>query len=105
MEISSTSNNSYSRPVTQSKNSHDRQSHDENQSAIFEAKSKERALEQRVVQEKLQQREELSQRRLDGRLISFGNEGDKEASPQKQVSYNRSRVNEAYPPPIKPSIT
>lgn len=99
MEISLTSNRSFTRSVTPSKSSSDRQSFDQNQAAILESKAQERALEQRVVQEKLQQRKEETQRRLDGRLISFGHEQDNVASQQKQASYNRSRVNEAYSPP------
>ena len=95
MEISSTSSGSFSRPITPSKSSHDRQSNDESQSSVFETKAKERAVEQRAAQEKLQDNREASQRRLDGRLISFGSE-EKVASPQKQLSFNRSRVNEAY---------
>ena len=98
MEISSTSNGSFSRPVTQSKNSSDRQSNDESQSTIYEAKAKERAVEQRAAQEKLQHNKEASQRRLDGRLISFGSEEGNVESEQKQHSFNRSRVNEAYTP-------
>lgn len=99
MEISSTSNRSFSRSVTPSKGSSDRQSFDQNQTAILESKAQERALEQRAVQEKLQQHKEDRQRRLDGRLISFGHEKDNVASQQKQASFNRSRVNEAYSPP------
>lgn len=98
MEITSTSSGSFSRPVTQSKNSSDRQSNDENQTTIFETKSKERALEKRAAQEKLQDNKDASQRRLDGRLINFGSEEGHVASEQKQVSFNRSRVNEAYTP-------
>jgi len=99
MDISSTSNRSFARPVTQSQSSSDRQSYDENQSAILEKKAQQRALEQRAIQEKLQQHKEASQRRLDGRLISFGHEQGNMASQQKQASFNRSRVNEAYSPP------
>lgn len=99
MEISSTSNSSFTRSVTPSKSSSDRQSFDQNQAAILESKAQERALEQRTVQEKLQQHKEDSQRRLDGRLINFGHEKDNVASQQKQASFNRSRVNEAYSPP------
>ena len=95
MDISSTSNSSFSRPITPSKSSHDRQSRDEPQNSVFEAKAKERASEQRAIQEKLQDNQEESQRRLDGRLISFGSE-EKVASPQQQHSFNRTRVNEAY---------
>lgn len=98
MEISSTSNRSFSRPVTQSKDSSDRQSNDENQATIFETKSKERASEQRAAQEKLQHNADASQRRLDGRLINFGSEEGNVASEEKQLSFNRSRVKEAYTP-------
>ncbi len=99
MEISSTTNRSFTRSVTPSKSSSDRQSFDQNQAAILESKAQERALEQRAVKEKLQQHKEDTQRRLDGRLISFGHEQDNVASQQKQTSFNRSRVNEAYSPP------
>lgn len=99
MEISSTSNGSFSRTVTPSKSSSDRQSFDQNQASILENKAQEQALEQRGVQERLQQHKEESQRRLDGRLINFGHEQGNDSSPQKQASFNRSRVNEAYSPP------
>lgn len=99
MEISSSSNRSFTRPVTPSKSSSDRQSFDQNQAAIIESKAQERALEQRAVQDKLQQKKEDSQRRLDGRLINFGHEKGNVASQQKQASFNRSRVNEAYSRP------
>ena len=99
MDISSTSNSAFSRSVTPSKASSDRQFNDETQAAILESKAQERALEQRAVQERLQQHKEESQRRLDGRLISFGHEQGNESSQQKQASFNRSRVNEAYSPP------
>ncbi len=97
MEISSVSNASFSRSVTPSKSSSDRQSntHDESQAKIAENKAQERTQQQRATQQKLQQNKEESQRRLDGRLISFGHEPD----PQKQASMNRSRVDEAYNPP------
>ncbi len=100
MEISSTSNRSFTRPVTPSKSSSDRQTFDQNQAEILEKKAQQRTLEQRAVQEKLQQRKEETQRRLDGRLISFGHEKNNVASQQNQASFNRSRVNEAYSPPL-----
>lgn len=95
MDISSVSNASFSRSVTPVKSSSDRQSNDQAQ-VIVENKAQERALEQRAVQEKLKQHKDDSQRRLDGRLISFGHEQDEGGSQQKQASFNRSRVNEAY---------
>ncbi|MCW8987633.1 MAG: hypothetical protein OQK75_08175, partial [Gammaproteobacteria bacterium] len=96
MEISSTSNASFSRTVTPAKSSSDRQTYDDSQAKNAENKAQERTQEQRAIQEKLQQNKEDSQRRLDGRLISFGQEQDNISSEQKQASYNRSRVNEAY---------
>ena len=99
MEISLRSNRSFTRSVTPSKSSSDRQSFDQNQASILESKAQERALEQRAVQEKLQQRKEETQRRLDGRLISFGHAQYNVASQQKQASFNRFRVNEAYSSP------
>lgn len=99
MEISSTSNSAFSRSVTPSKGSSDRPFSDETQAAKLESKDQEKALEQRAVQERLQQHKQESQRRLDGRLISFGHEQDNVSSQQKQASFNRSRVDEAYSPP------
>jgi hypothetical protein len=98
MVISSVANASHTRAVTPSKSSSDRQSNDENQASVVENKAQERAQQQRAVDEKLQQeRQEDSQRRLDGRLIRFGQ--DDVSSQQTQTSFNRSRVNEAYSPP------
>ncbi|MCK4866075.1 MAG: hypothetical protein KAT06_11715 [Gammaproteobacteria bacterium] len=105
MGISSVSNASFSRPVTQSKSSSDRQSSARAQADIVENKAQERAQEQRAVQQRLQHHKEESQRRLDGRLISFGQEQDNISSQQKQASFNRSRVNEAYAPPRQNEIT
>lgn len=96
MDISSVSNASFSRSVTPSKSSSDRQTYDQSQAKIEDNSAQERAQEQRAIQEKLQQNKDDTQRRLDGRLISFGNEQNNESSPEKQASYNRSRVNEAY---------
>ena len=98
MAILSTSNRAFSRSVTPSKGSSDRQFNNETQAVILESKAQERALGQRAVQERRQQHKQESQRRLDGRLISFGQEQDNESSQQKQASFNRSRVNEAYSP-------
>lgn len=103
MEVSSTSNSAYNRPVTPSKDSSDRQTSEANQTKAFERKAEEKALQQQAIQEKNQQRKEETQRRLDGRLISFGNEkSDNVASQQQQNSVNRSRVKEAYSSPSPP---
>ncbi|MFK5914888.1 MAG: hypothetical protein QM484_10970 [Woeseiaceae bacterium] len=99
MEISSTSNTAHSRPVTASKSSSDRQTYDDVESSSRDVATQNRAQDQRAVHERLQQQKENSERRLDGRLISFGPEEKSYASEQKQVSFNRSRVNEAYSPP------
>lgn len=105
MEIPSTSNALFSRNVTPSKSSRDRQTYDDSQAKTVENNAQERAQEQRAIQEKLQQNKEDSQRRLDGRLISFGQEQDNVSSQQKQASYNRSRVNEAYRHPPQNETT
>jgi len=105
MEISSTSNASYSRTVTPSKSSGDKQTYDQSQVKLVENEAQDRAQEQRAIQEKLQQHKEDSQRRLDGRLISFGHEQDNVSSQQKQASFNRSRVNEAYSRPPQNEAT
>lgn len=105
MELSSASNASFQRTVTPSKSRSDRQSNDTAQAAIAENKAQERAQQQRAVQEKQQQNKADNQRRLDGRLISFGHEQDDISSQQKQTSFNRSRVNEAYSPPAQNEIT
>ena len=99
MDISSTSNSSYNRSVTPSKSSDDRKSNDEVQSTISENKAQERAQQRQATQQKLQQYKEESERRLDGRLVSFGHQEEVENNQKNQVSYNRSRVEEAYSPP------
>ena len=88
-----------SRSVTPSKSSSDRQTYDHQQAEVSDVKAKERAQDQLAIQEKLHQRNEENQRRLDGRIISFGHEQGNSSSEQKQASFNRSRVNEAYSPP------
>ena len=105
MDISSVSNSSFSRSVTPSKSSSDRQTYDDSQAKAAENKSQERAQEHRAIQEKLQQNKDDTQRRLDGRLISFGHEQNNESSQQKQATYNRSRVNEAYSRPSQNETT
>jgi len=105
MDVSSLSNSSFSRSVTPSKGSSDRHSNDQAQTTIAENKAQDRSQEQRAVQERIQQNKEENQRRLDGRLISFGQEEDNVSSQQKQASFNRSRVNEAYSPPPRNEIT
>lgn len=96
MEITSSTSTSFPRTVTPATSSRDRQPTTEEQSALVELRANERAQQQRAVQEKLQQNKDETQRRLDGRLISFGHQQDDISSEQKQSSYNQSRVNEAY---------
>ena len=98
MDVTSTSNSSYSRSVTPSNGSRDRPSNDESKMAIAEAKTQERAQQQKALQERLQQSREENERRLDGRLISFGYENNDADSQEQQVSFNRNRVNDAYSP-------
>lgn len=98
MDISSVSNASFSRSVTPAGSSRDRQSNNQSQTVVAEDKTQQRALEQRAVQEKHQQNKENEHRRLDGRLISFGQESGNVSSQEKKSSYNRSRVNDAYNP-------
>ena len=101
MDISSTSNSSYSRSVTPSNGSRDRPTNDESKMVIAEAKTQERAQQQKAVQERLQHSREENERRLDGRLISFGYEHNDADSQEQQVSFNRNRVNDAYSPPVQ----
>ena len=97
MDISSVSNASFSRSVTPAKSSSDRHSNDETQAALVESKAQARLEHERAVQEKHQHSREDNQRRLDGRIISFGHEQQDDVSNQQnQLAYNRSRVNEAY---------
>jgi len=97
MDISSVSNTSFSRSVTPSKSSSDRQLSEQTQAALVESKAQERRDHDRAVQQKLHNSREENQRRLDGRIISFGHEQqDDISSQQKQAAYNRSRVSEAY---------
>lgn len=99
MDISSTSNASYSRSVTPSKSSSDRQSNDEYQVSVSENKSEQSAQQQKAMQDNLQRDQEENQRRLDGRLITFGYEHADTNQRESSTSFNRSRVNEAYSPP------
>lgn len=69
--------------------------------SIKEAKSQERAQQQKAVQDKLQRSSEENERRLDGRLVTFGYQQNDVDTQQQQVSYNRSRVNDAYSPPAQ----
>lgn len=82
-----------------SKSSDDRKSNDEAQSKISENKAQDSAQQRQATQQRLQQYKEESERRLDGRLVSYGQQEEVENSQQNQVSYNRSRVKEAYSPP------
>jgi len=99
MDISSVSNASFNRSVTESKSSSDRRYNEETQVTNEQNKAQESAQEQRAIRERLQQNKEENQRRLDGRLVSFGQPQNEISSEQKQNSFNRSRVNEAYSPP------
>lgn len=99
MDISSVSNAPFSRSVTPARNSSDRQASEQAQTALVEAKAVDNREHDRAIQEKLQQRHDDNQRRLDGRIISFGYDApDESSNQQNQASYNRSRVNEAYSP-------
>ena len=104
MQVSPTTNGSFSRPVNHTQNSHDRQSNEENQTAILERNTQDSAVEQRAVQENLHHQKEESQRRLDGRLINFGYEENNNPISRSDSSFNRSRVNEAYRPPQNNNI-
>ena len=105
MQVSPTTNGSFSRPVNHTQNSHDRQSNEENQTAILERNTQDSAVEQRAVQENLHHQKEESQRRLDGRLINFGYEENNNPISRSDSSFNRSRVNEAYRPPQNNNIS
>jgi len=105
MDVSSVSNASFSRSVKPSNSSSDRHSNNQAQAPIAESKAQDRSQEQRSIRERLQQQKEESQRRLDGRLISYGQETDNVSSQQKQASFNRSRVNEAYSSPSRNEVT
>lgn len=96
MDISPVSNASTQRPVTQSKSGSDRQPNNEALATNVQHKAQESTQERRAVQERWEQRQEDHQRRLDGRLISFGQPNEEVSDEQRQVSLNRSRVNEAY---------
>ena len=97
MDISSLSNSSFSRTVKPSRSSSDRQFNEQTHAVLVDNKLQERREHERAIQEKLQHRREQNQRRLDGRIISFGRQQQDDVSiQQKQASYNRSRVNDAY---------
>ncbi len=95
MAISSVSGNNttFQRSVPATRSSHDREAESSSRTQLIEQKLQQRAEQQRQVQEKLQHNREEIQRRLDGRLISFGPANN---GPEQQVEYNRSRLNEAY---------
>lgn len=99
MDISSVSNASSSRSVTPSTGSGDRHTYDDSQAKIAENKAQERSLEHRAVQENLQRNKDQNQRRLEGRIVSYGQEQDNISSQDKRATLNRTRVNEAYTPP------
>ncbi len=94
MAISTVSSSSFSRAVPPARSSHDREAEASARTEMVSRKAQQRAEQQRAVQEKLQQNRDETQRRLDGRLISFG--APSSASQQSQAEYNRSRVNQAY---------
>lgn len=98
MVITSPINTSFSRSVTPSHSSGDSRADEEHQTSVIEVKAQEKALEQRSLQEKQQQIDD-TQRRLDGRLISFGYDDNSAVREETQSSVNRSRVNEAYNSP------
>lgn len=97
MDISSTSNSSYNRNITPSKNSSDRQSNDEVQ--MVETKAKDKPQQRQAVQEDQQRYKDDNERRLDGRLITFGYQENDQHKQENNASVNRSRVTEAYSPP------
>lgn len=105
MDISSTSISSSPRTVSPTKSSSDKQSNEKSQSETAELKANERAQQQQATQERLQEYKEENQRRLDGRIISFGHKAEDASTPQNQSSVNRSRVNEAYSPPAQNELT
>ena len=114
MDISSVSSGSFNRAVTPTRKESDRHSNGETQATNEQNKAREdaairaqeRALERRAVQERLEQRNLESnlenQRRLDGRIIAFGQDNENVSNEQQQenrAAYNRDRVREAYTPP------
>jgi len=108
MDISSISNASYSRSVTESRSGSDRKYNDQNQATVEQNSTRDKLREstqqQRTAQDAIEQSKQENQRRLDGRLVSFG-QAEGEISEQSQSSYNRSRVNEAYSPPPNNALT
>ncbi len=99
MQISPTSSSLTARSIPSAKSSSDKDSNEKTQELIVEKKPQENVQEQRRIQDNLQQKKEEDQRRLDGRLISFGKEEATTSNEQNQTAFNRSRVNDAYSPP------
>jgi len=99
MQISPTSSSLTPRSVTSAKSSSDKHANEKTQEVVVKKKPQENVQEQRRIQENLQQKKEEDQRRLDGRLISFGKEDATASREQNQSTFNRSRVNDAYSPP------
>lgn len=112
MDISSTSHASSGNRaatkrqiVSSTSSSHDDRAADNKaEAALADNKSQDRAqarAQQEHEYEKNQQAQRDEQRRLDGRLVSYGQKNGDEATDYKQLELKRERVNEAYSPPEK----
>ena len=82
-----------------SSSQHNRASDDQAEATVAENKSQARAqaeAQQERDLERKQQAQRDEQRRLDGRLVSYGRKSDDEVADYKQLELNRERINEAY---------
>ena len=88
--------------IPSSSSSEDR-TYDEKVQAMIDQRELETSTQAQVQQEqeleKTQQQQDDEQRRLDGRLVSFGHKEGEEAAEYKQLELKRERINEAYTAP------
>lgn len=97
MDISA-SHSSPSRTVTASNNSSaDRATQTASDTKVEDRQNQDRANEQRVAEKNQQKRDD--ERRLEGRLVNYGQKKGETPNDYKQLSYNRSRVDDAYKAP------
>lgn len=110
MDISSVTSGSVNRAVTPTKSSSDRHANEETQAAsnqtrareIAQSRQMERAQQQRDIERNQEQGRLESQRRLDGRIVSYGHQGgevNEQQLQQQYADYTREKVKDAYTPP------
>ena len=96
MNTSSVSSASLSRPVSPTKNTDDRKFHSSDERQVARVENKDQQPQASRTEEKKQQNKEDNQHLLDARLLRFAKEPDDISIQQKKLSFNRSRLNDAY---------